>query len=166
MPGPLRSKEFPYGFDDLDEKKRTEVDKGTVMMARSVEMCKAMRAADADQRVPGFFALENPPPTDHHSHVSAWHMDELVDLVETTEAWCSAFFNTCSYEDDVPLGERHYKPQLVGGTLPGILSLSRMGAVRSWPFNSRSTLTVFTLTPLLAASSSMALLSRSSRPLK
>lgn len=125
MPGPLRSKEFPYGFDDLDEKKRTEVDKGTVMMARSVEMCKAMRAADADQRVPGFFTLENPPPTDHHSHVSAWHMDELVDLVETTEAWCSAFFNTCSYEDDVPLGERHYKPQLVGGTLPGILSLSR-----------------------------------------
>ena len=125
MPGRLRSKEFPYGFEDLDVKQRTEVDKGTIMMARSVEMCKAMRAADRDQRVPGFFTLENPPPTDHHSHISAWHMDELVDLVESTEGWYSAHFNTCAYEKELPLGERHYKPQLVGGTLPGILTLSK-----------------------------------------
>lgn len=29
--------------------------------------------------------------------------------------WKCAYFNTCGYEEDFQLGERHFKPQLVGG---------------------------------------------------
>ena len=125
MPKPLRSKKWPYGFPSLNESQKQECNKGTIMMARSVEMCRTMHRADVGVKVPSFFTLENPPPSGHHEHVSAWHMDEVTGLLEEVDTWQSAFFNTCSYETDLEKGTRHWKPQLIGGTLPGIQTLRR-----------------------------------------
>ena len=52
-------------------------------------------------------------------------MPELYQLVNTIPNWESAHFNTCAYELELEAGTRHYKPQLVGGTLPGLQGLSK-----------------------------------------
>ena len=124
-PGPLRSKEEPYGFKNLTPEKKAEVDRGTIYMARSVDMVKAMEEGHKDMMVKGFATLENPPPSDHPKHISAWRMPELYQLVNTIPNWESAHFNTCAYELELEAGTRHYKPQLVGGTLPGLQGLSK-----------------------------------------
>ena len=124
-PGPLRSKEEPYGLSTLSKAQKVECDKGTIYMARSVDMVKAMEEGYKDMVVKGFSTLENPPPSDHPKHISAWHMPELYQLVNRLPHWESAHFNTCAYEEDLAVGSRHYKPQLVGGTLPGIGELRR-----------------------------------------
>eukprot|EP00435_Cladocopium_sp_Y103_P039809 s2729_g10.t1 len=124
LPGPLRSKSFPYGFRDLSAKDKNTCNQGTILMARAVGMAEAVFKADRFMKVPSFVTLENPPPSDHPEHISAWHMPELVELVDRVAEWRCAHFNTCAYEIDVPLGERHYKPQMLGGTLQDIDSLS------------------------------------------
>ena len=124
-PGPLRSKSEPYGFKSLSPEKKAECDKGTILMARSVDMVKAMEKGHQDMMVKGFATLENPPPSDHPQHISAWHMPELVQLVDGLPQWESAHFHTCAYQLDREVGSRHFKPQLVGGTLPGLQSLTR-----------------------------------------
>lgn len=125
MPGPLRSKSHPYGFEDLTPAKKQECDIGTLLMARSANMVRAITEADAEVKVPSFATLENPPPSKHAEHVSAWHMPEMVQLLEDIEEWQSAFFNTCGYEENIELGSRHFKPQLIGGTLQGLQTLRR-----------------------------------------
>ena len=125
MPRPLRSKTWPKGFPDLSEARREECAKGTLMMTRSVEMARAMHRADVEVKIPSFFTLENLPPSKHEEHVSAWHMDEVTELLEEVDTWQSAFFNTCAYELELEKGHRHWKPQLIGGTLPGIQTLRR-----------------------------------------
>ena len=124
-PGPLRSKEEPYGLSTLSREQKAECDMGTIYMARSVDMVKAMEEGHKDMMVKGFSTLENPPPSDHPKHISAWHMPELYQLVNRLPHWVSAHFNTCAYEEDLEVGSRHFKPQLVGGTLPGIGELRR-----------------------------------------
>ena len=124
-PGPLRSKSEPYGFKSLSPEKKAECDKGTILMARSVDMVKAMERGHQDMVVTGFATLENPPPSDHPQHISAWHMPELVQLVDGLPQWESAHFHTCAYQSDREVGSRHFKPQLVGGTLAGLQSLTR-----------------------------------------
>ena len=125
MPGPLRSKSFPYGFPDLSEMKKKECDQGTLFMARSANVVRAMNEADKEVKVPSFATLENPPPSHHEEHISAWHMPELVKLLEDIPEWQSAFFHTCGFEEELELGSRHLKPQLIGGTLPGLQTLRR-----------------------------------------
>ena len=125
MPGPLRSKSHPYGFEDLTPAKKQECDIGTLLMARSANMVRAITEADAEVKVPSFATLENPPPSKHAEHVSAWHMPEMVQLLEDIEEWQSAFFHTCGYEENIELGSRHFKPQLIGGTLQGLQTLRR-----------------------------------------
>lgn len=124
-PGPLRSKAEPYGFKTLSAEKKAECDRGTIYMARSVDMVKAMEEGHKDMVVKGFATLENPPPSDHPEHISAWHMPELHRLVNRIVNWESAHFTTCAYESELEIGSRHFKPQLVGGTLPGLQGLSR-----------------------------------------
>ena len=125
MPGPLRSKSHPFGFDDLTPAKKQECDIGTLLMARSANMVRAITEADEEVKVPSFATLENPPPSRHAEHVSAWHMPEMVQLLEDIEVWQSAFFHTCGYEENLELGSRHFKPQLIGGTLQGLQTLRR-----------------------------------------
>ena len=70
-------------------------------------------------KVPSFVTLDNPPPSSHEQHISAWHVPELVDPVDKLETWKCARFNTCALEEHLEVGTRHCKPQLIGGTLPG-----------------------------------------------
>ena len=52
-------------------------------------------------------------------------MPEMVDLVDSIPSWKCAHFNTCAYESNLEVGTRHYKPQMIGGTLPGIEDLCK-----------------------------------------
>ena len=125
MPGPVRSKERPYGLEGLSDHRQRACDLGTVLMARSVLMAHAIMEHDKDIKVPAFVTMENPPPSDLPDHLSAWHMPEMVDLLEKVPTWRTANYNTCAFQHDLKVGEKHYKPGMIGGTLPGILSLGK-----------------------------------------
>ena len=125
MPGPVRSKEHPYGFPDLNVREEEECRVGTVLMARTTVMVDAMYKADRFIKVPCFATVENPPPSEVESHISAWHMPEMVALVDKVPDWRCAHFNTCAYQSNLEPGTRHYKPQMIGGNLPGIEALNR-----------------------------------------
>ena len=125
LPGPVRSKDFPYGFKNMDPVKVKEADDGTVMMARSCMMVSEQYKADRCMVVSGFSTLENPPPSEVPEHISAWHMPEMVDLLDGIPEFKCAHYHTCAFEEDIPMGERHYKPGTIGGTLPGIEGLAR-----------------------------------------
>eukprot|EP00435_Cladocopium_sp_Y103_P058029 s1426_g20.t1 len=125
MPGPVRDVHCPYGFQGMSQKQRQECDAGTVMMARSVDMAKMIKRADRYVKVGGFATLENPPPSDHPLHLSAWHMPEMVEMIDRAPEWKCAHFNTCAFESELELGTRHYKPQMIGGTLFGIEELNK-----------------------------------------
>ena len=126
MPPLLRSKKYPYGLPGLSHHHKDECNIGTILMARAIGMVDAVHRADRCAKVPSFATLENPPPSDHEEHISAWHMPEMVELVDRIDDWKCAHFNMCAYGSDFPLGTKHYKPQMVGGTLPGICSLNRV----------------------------------------
>ena len=125
MPGPVRSKEHPYGFPDLNVREEEECRVGTVLMARTTVMVDAMYKADRFIKVPCFATVENPPPSEVESHISAWHMPEMVALVDKVPDWKCAHFNTCAYQSNLEPGTRHYKPQMIGRNLPGIEALNR-----------------------------------------
>ena len=125
LPGPVRSKEHPYGFPDLNDREEEECRVGTVLMARSAVMVDAMYKADRFVRVPSFATLENPPPSEVEAHISAWHMPEMVALVDKIADWKCARFNTCAYQSNMEPGTRHFKPQMIGGNLTGIEALNR-----------------------------------------
>lgn len=125
MPKPLRSKSHPYGLPGLSAREREQCDTGTILMARSALIVSEMDRADREMQVPSFATLENPPPTEHPEHLAAWHMPEMVDLVDSIPSWKCAHFNTCAYESNLEVGTRHYKPQMIGGTLPGIEDLCK-----------------------------------------
>ena len=59
MPGPLRSKLYPHGFPSLSEAKKKECDQGTLFMALSANMVRAIREADKNVKVPSFATLED-----------------------------------------------------------------------------------------------------------
>eukprot|EP00435_Cladocopium_sp_Y103_P024521 s2661_g6.t1 len=88
-------------------------------------MVDAQYKADCYVKVPGFATLQNPPPSSIETHISAWHMPEMVALVDKVPGWKCAHFNSCAYETDIEMGARHYKPQMIGGTLEGIDELNR-----------------------------------------
>ena len=80
----------------------------------------------ADSRGSGvggaFYTLENPPPSEHAEHVSAWEMPEYRAFAEKYHP-IHVDFNTCCYEEDVEIGKRHYKPQRFAGNLMNLGSL-------------------------------------------
>ena len=125
MPPPLRSKSFPYGLPGLSHRQKDDCNMGTILMARAVGMVDTIHRAERCSKVPSFATLENPPPSEHEEHISAWHMPEVVELVDKIEEWQCAHFHTCAYQSGLEPGTKHFKPQLVGGTLPGIGTLSR-----------------------------------------
>ena len=120
MPPPLRSKSFPYGLPGLSHRQKDDCNMGTILMARAVGMVDTIHRAERCSKVPSFATLENPPPSEHEEHISAWHMPEVVELVDKIEEWQCAHFHTCAYQSELEPGTKHFKPQLVGGTLPGL----------------------------------------------
>ena len=114
LPGPVRSRSAPNGFMSNTGSQQGECDRGTLMLARSLAMAQNM----ADSRGPGvggaFYTLENPPPSEHAEHISAWEMAEYRAFAEKYHP-IHVDFNTCCYEEDVEMGKRHFKPQRFAG---------------------------------------------------
>ncbi len=122
LPGPVRSRQFPYGLPTNDGKQKLEADRGTIMMCRSIEACKAMAETNDTFTAVGFYTMENPPPSSggDDPHISAWEMPEMVKFVESRSDFRKAFFHTCRYQQAVPAGLRIKKPQMFGGNLGGL----------------------------------------------
>eukprot|EP00435_Cladocopium_sp_Y103_P009859 s2919_g2.t1 len=121
-PGPVRSKQHPYGLPDLPRHRREEADEGTLHVSRAVHLEEAILNSRPGDTFKPVATVENPPPSEHPQHLSAWELPELAGLFDR-HGFTLAEFTTCRYQSRIPLGQRNYKPQMFGGTLPGLSSL-------------------------------------------
>ena len=124
MPGPVRSRKFPYGYPSNSAKEQEECDTGTIMLARSLMMAEAIETRKNGTTLGGFATLENPPPSNLADHQSAWEMQEMRAYLRRWRSF-EVDFNTCCYEIEVEVGKRHFKPQRFAG------SLYELGSLRS-----------------------------------
>ena len=123
-PGPVRSKRHPYGIPGLPKHRQQEADEGTLHASRTAHMADRIISSRPEDRLRPFATLENPPPTDHGEHLSAWELPEIANLFEKYEQdFILAEFPTCIYQPHLDFGLRTFKPQMFGGTLPGLTSL-------------------------------------------
>ena len=120
-PGPVRSRRDPYGLKDNTEKQQQEADCGTLHASRSALMVKAMIEGHRGAKVQPVVTMENPPPSDHPDHLSAWELYEVAEVVE--EDLGVVDFDTCVYEGQLEDGRRHLKPQRFAGTLQNLIEL-------------------------------------------
>ena len=124
LPGPVRSKSEPYGMKGNARRQQEEADRGTIMAARSIDIATTVAKHKAGTIAQAIATLENPPESDTPEHLSAWELPEMEKFLNTKgKNW--VFFHTCRYEEHLPIGARHYKPQQFTGTLKGLQSLSR-----------------------------------------
>eukprot|EP00435_Cladocopium_sp_Y103_P052216 s2086_g16.t1 len=121
-PGPVRSKKYPYGIPGIPRHRQEEADEGTLHASRTAHLGEAILKSGKEDKIKPFVTVENPPPSDHPEHLSAWELAELRDLVESYN-FIIAQFPTCRFQTKVPLGERTCKPQQFAGTLPGLEGL-------------------------------------------
>ena len=124
LPEPVRTRAEPYGRSSNNEQQRRECDRGTVRMARSVQMAEEVMKTQTSLIVPKVTTLENPPPSELEEHVSAWGMAEVIGYLRLPGIKIS-LFNTCAYQADRARGDRHWKMQQFAGSLFGIESLNR-----------------------------------------
>ena len=127
LPKAVRTKKEPYGKKENNLHQQRECDDGTVMCCRSIIMAKTVAARVQKSTIKPPVSLENPPPSDHPDHLSAWELPEgnLKDQLKQVN------FNTCAYEPQLPIGKRHYKPQQFVGTLLGMEALRKTCACGS-----------------------------------
>ena len=124
MPGPVRTKDEPYGKKANTAEQQASCDSATIMACRAIDMATAVCKRPQLTKVPPVSTLENPPPSDVDGHLSAWELGEM-DSFRETEPHNVVTFNTCGYESHIKVGERHYKPQMFAGSLHGLRSLHR-----------------------------------------
>ena len=122
MPGPVRARWAPNGFASNTRSQQKECDEGTIMLARSLKIAEEVDLGRDKGAGSSFYTLENPPPSNHWEHISAWEMDETLRFIEAHHPLV-VDFNTCYYEVDVEVGKRHFKPQRFAGSLRGLGSL-------------------------------------------
>eukprot|EP00435_Cladocopium_sp_Y103_P075273 s22_g55.t1 len=121
-PRPVRSKQHPYGLPQLSERRRAEADEGTLHVSRTVHLEEAILNSRPEDTFRPVATVENPPPSDHPEHLSAWELPELAGLFDRHN-FTLAEFTTCRFQSNIPPGKRNYKPQMFGGNLPGLSSL-------------------------------------------
>eukprot|EP00435_Cladocopium_sp_Y103_P013813 s3866_g3.t1 len=124
MRGPVRSRAEPYGLGSNSKAAQQEADNGTVMASRAIDMACAVKNAPRITTTERVATLENPPPSGLQEHLSAWELPEMRKFLHA-EGVNTVVFNTCGYEEHLPLGSRHYKPQQFSGTLRDIAKLKR-----------------------------------------
>ena len=122
-PGPVRSRREPYGRKDNTEAQQAEADQGTLHASRAAHMVQAILEGRRGRLVKPAVTMENPPPSDHPDHISAWEMDE-VGRVVVGEDLDIVDFDTCPYQKYIKDGSRHKKPQRFAGTLQDLLGLA------------------------------------------
>lgn len=102
---------------------QAECDRGTVMACRAI-MATTVTTKQQITKVPPVATLENPPPSDTRGHLSAWELGEMEKFRNTSPHY-EVEFNTCGYESKIPVGKKHYKPQMFAGSLHGLGTLKR-----------------------------------------
>lgn len=122
-PGPCRSRRHPYGLPSNTQKLQEECDQGTLHASRSIMMGEVILNSRPKDRIKPAVTVENPPPSDHAHHCSAWELPEVDSAVEKMD-WTKVNFTTCHYQRDVAAGQRTYKPQMFAGSLLGLGSLA------------------------------------------
>ena len=122
-PGPCRTRAHPYGLPNNSPAMQKEADEGTLHAARSALIADHILTARAGDTVKPPVTLENPPPSNHEEHLSAWEIEEVSKVVREHE-FQEARFTTCKYQQDLPVGQRFLKPQMFAGTLMGLKHLS------------------------------------------
>ena len=120
LPGPVRSKTYPYGLKSNDSHQQRECDNGTILASRSVKLATQVYLG-RQMKIKPVVTLENPPPSDLPEHLSAWELPEVKDYMRL-DGVKAVDFQTCVYEHQ-PLGKRHWKPQRFAGTLYNIGTL-------------------------------------------
>ena len=124
LPGPVRTKDEPYGKESNSGREQQACDEGTVMACRSINIADAVADRKTRSKVGRIATLENPPESDHPQHLSAWELPEMKEFAKKSGRRV-ALFNTCAYQDQLPRGHRHFKPQKFVGTLMGIEQLCK-----------------------------------------
>ena len=122
LPQPVRSRRFPYGLPSNSSLQQTECDAGTVMLARSLTMAEEVEKNKASKVMGSFYTLENPPESELTDHQSAWEMEETKAFIDRWHPH-QVKFNTCVYEKEKEIGQRHFKPQKFVGSLQGLREL-------------------------------------------
>lgn len=122
MPGPVRSREHPYGLPGNTQAQQDEADQGTIMATRSVVLMQKQTLSQRSRRVPQAATVENPPGDEAGPAGSAWMLQEVVEALELTEAGM-ADFNTCYYMDGK---ERVFKPGRWAGRLENLETLAKV----------------------------------------
>jgi len=123
LPGPVRSKEEPYGLRANTQRQQEACDVGTILASRSIDIASKVAESRRQSTVPAIATLENPPPSTVEGHLSAWELPEMRKFTQGPKK-LTAQFNTCRYQPERPRGEKHFKPQQFSGTLLGLPALS------------------------------------------
>ena len=110
LPGPVRSKEEPYGLKGNTPSAQRDADQGAIMASRAIDMAAAVVEGRRLTTTRAIATLENPPPS--------WELPEMNKFWNLGNI-DTVIFNTCAYEDDLEVGKKHYKPQQFSGTLRG-----------------------------------------------
>ena len=123
LPGPVRSKQEPYGLKQNTARQQESCDVGTILASRSIDIAAKVAESRKTSTIPAISTLENPPPSEVEGHLSAWELPEMRKFSEGPKRLI-AQFNTCRFQPERRRGERHYKPQQFCGTLLGLPALS------------------------------------------
>ena len=94
------------------------------MACRAIDMATAVCQKPQITKIPPVATLENPPPSDTEGHLSAWELGEM-DKFKNTAPHYEVVFNTCGFESRLPIGQKHFKPQMFAGSLHGLGTLRR-----------------------------------------
>lgn len=103
---------------------QAECDRGTIIACRAIGMATTVTTKQQITKVPPVATLENPPPSDTRGHLSAWELGEMEKSRNSSPHY-EVQFNTCGYESKIPVGKKHYKPQMFAGSLYGLGTLKR-----------------------------------------
>ena len=122
-PGPLRTRQYPYGLPDLSDARRRECDEGTLHASRSAHLADLVLGEASPNKIRPVATLENPPPSDHPEHLSAWELSEVKRVVDK-HSLKVVDFKTCSVQAEIPVGKRNLKPQRFVGSL---LNMDELG---------------------------------------
>ena len=128
MPGPVRSRQFPYGLPSNSPKQQEEADDGTLMATRSLGLMQKQIWSQRSRRVPQAATVENPPGDETGPAGSAWMLQEVEEALESTGAGM-ADSNTCTYMDGK---ERFFKPGRWAGRLENLESLAKVCRCPPW----------------------------------
>ena len=95
LPGPIRTKEEPYGRRSNTGREQQSCDDGTIMACRSINIADAVADKRTVTKVRPIATLENPPESDHPQHLSAWELPEMKEFTKKSGRRVSSVQHLC-----------------------------------------------------------------------